>query len=57
MPSYRAKAIEAWDYFLEAKDEAEAKAILEDEAYKYRNEFAGATIVFIEEVKDEQLSE
>lgn len=55
MKKYRAKAIEAWDYFLEAKDEAEAKAILEDEPYKYRNEFAGATIVFIEEVKYEDI--
>ena len=55
MPSYRVKALEAWDYFLDADNEEEAKAMIEDEPYKYRNEFAGATIVFIEEVKDEEV--
>jgi len=55
MPSYRAKAIEAWDYFVEADNEEEARRKLEEEAYRYRNYMIGVTITFVEEVGDEKV--
>jgi len=54
MPSYRAKAIEAWDYFVEADNEEEARRKLEEEAYRYRNYLIGVTITFVEEVEEEK---
>ena len=57
MPSYRAKAIEAWDYFVEADNEEEARRKLEEEAYRYRNYMIGVTITFVEEVEEEKDAE
>lgn len=55
MKTYRAKAIEAWDYFVEADNEEEARRKLEEEAYRYRNYMIGVTITFVEEVGDEKV--
>ena len=57
MPSYRAKAIEAWDYFVEADNEEEARRKLEEEAHRYRNYMIGVTITFVEEVEEEKDAE
>jgi len=52
MKTYKAISLEQWDYFIDAETEEEARAMLEDEPYKYRNEFGGLRHLFIGEEKE-----